>query len=672
MAELQNLRAIFYRHIKSLKMASILRITLSAFVTVSFWCSSFAAILYVDQANENAGPNGTIQNPFPEIQQAINAAISGDEIRVAQGLYNENLLISNKMIILKGAYQGGNTSDYANAIAGDFSAQNYSAYQSIIQGLHAASVIELRLQTSGSLIDGFLITGGHRGILFDTEFTWPASENITISNNIIEDNGWDELNDQTGGGIRITGNGILVENNVIRNNRAGRGGALSAIGQNNIIRANTIDDNWANSDHGGGLYLFGNILVENNIISNNRVGVLAGYGWGGGAIFLETGTEMAISRNNIYKNNMAPTYGGGVFADEAAILMMSHDLVIHNYTQSASHGGGGIAVDRRWDEAPSQIMMNHCTVAYNYSTQGSSGNGIFVDQHSSALIENSIFYENNGDFTVAGNSTLNMAYSISEDVVPGIGNMQDDPLFADPLTDDFHVKSMGGRFEAGNWIMDSEHSPAIDTGNPDAAFELETAPHGGRANLGCYGNTPEASRSSTTLAADLNYFRARQNNQHIELSWETSNEYGSEYFIVKKSTDAYRFHELDKVKAVGSNNRAKKYFITDHHPSSGSNFYLLEEVDQAENIQRSQIVEVWFDPLNGILVYPTVSRGMINIQIKDDHAELRLLDSGGMILRSYEVSPPSVQIDISHLPVSTYFLQVVTRTGAYVFRVMKN
>src|SRR5690606_15228587 len=147
------------------------------------------------------------------------------------------------------------------------------------------------------------------------------------------------------------------------------------------------------------------------------------------------------------------------------------------------HGGGGIAVDRRWDNESSQLIINHCTVAYNYSTQGSSGNGIYVDQLSSAVVENSIFYENGGDFTVAGNSTLSMSYSISEDMISGAANFQDDPLFADPNTDDFHLKSISGRYENGNWVTDEEHSPAIDAGNPDAPFDMESAPNGDRVNL---------------------------------------------------------------------------------------------------------------------------------------------------------------------------------------------
>jgi hypothetical protein len=672
MGVVQNLRVIYCRLLKSLKMANFQRILFTVFILVLFHNSAVAAIRYVDQANGNAAPNGSIANPFPTIQEAVNASITGDEIRVARGQYSENILINNKILLIKGAYEGGSTADYSNSIPGNFSSQDYIEYISIIEGNSASPVIELRLETSGSLIDGFVITGGHRGILFDTEFTWPASENIIISNNTIENNGWDELNDQSGGGIRITGNGILVENNIIRNNRAGRGGALSVIGQNNVIRGNTIDDNWANSDHGGGLYLFGNVLVENNIISNNRVGVLAGYGWGGGAIFLETGNDMAISRYNIYINNMAPTYAGGVFADEAATLMMSHDLVIRNYTQSASHGGGGIAVDRRWDNESSQLIVNHCTVAYNYSTQGSSGNGIYVDQLSNAVVENSIFYENGGDFTVSGNSTFSMTYSISDDVVAGSGNLQDDPLFADPDMDDFHLKSMGGRYEDGIWVTDTEHSPAIDAANPASSYEMESSPNGERANLGCYGNTPEASRSySTVLSADISYFKARQNNQQIELSWETSNEYNSDYFIVKKSPDAVRFHKIGELKAEGNSNKARKYSIIDQQPSAGSNFYMLEELDNSQNTQRSQIIEVWFDPMNGILVYPTVTKDLVNIQIKDHDAKLNLIDSRGIVVRSYNAYPPSAQIDISDLPESSYFLQVVTRTGMYVYRIMK-
>lgn len=72
-----------------------------------------------------------------------------------------------------------------------------------------------------------------------------------------------------------------------------------------------------------------------------------------------------------------------------------------------------------------------------------------------------------------------------------------DPLFADPASGDFHLKSAGGRYDptGGVFVLDAETSPLIDAGSPHAAFAGETAPNGGRINIGAFGNTPWASRS---------------------------------------------------------------------------------------------------------------------------------------------------------------------------------
>jgi subtilisin family serine protease/subtilisin-like proprotein convertase family protein len=74
-----------------------------------------------------------------------------------------------------------------------------------------------------------------------------------------------------------------------------------------------------------------------------------------------------------------------------------------------------------------------------------------------------------------------------------------DPLFADPAGGDFHLKSQGGRYEpaTGTWVIDSVHSPAIDAGDPASPFANEPAPHGGRINMGAYGNTAQASKADT-------------------------------------------------------------------------------------------------------------------------------------------------------------------------------
>ena len=101
-----------------------------------------------------------------------------------------------------------------------------------------------------------------------------------------------------------------------------------------------------------------------------------------------------------------------------------------------------------------------------------------------------------------------------------------DPLFVDPhgvdnllgftagvtdgTDDNFTLSSLGGSYHGGAWTADAQHSPAIDAGDP-ASLVLEDSPdglpigdplaaqHGGRINLGAYGNTPLASRSPTNV-----------------------------------------------------------------------------------------------------------------------------------------------------------------------------
>ncbi|MGD9874708.1 MAG: right-handed parallel beta-helix repeat-containing protein [Kiritimatiellia bacterium] len=85
------------------------------------------------------------------------------------------------------------------------------------------------------------------------------------------------------------------------------------------------------------------------------------------------------------------------------------------------------------------------------------------------------------------------------------------PRFADPAAGDFHLKTdyPGGRYvpQSGTWTSDTETSWAIDAGDFTAAYANEPAPNGSRLNSGLYGNTWQASKTSTNaqfMAVTLN------------------------------------------------------------------------------------------------------------------------------------------------------------------------
>ena len=69
------------------------------------------------------------------------------------------------------------------------------------------------------------------------------------------------------------------------------------------------------------------------------------------------------------------------------------------------------------------------------------------------------------------------------------------PFFHDPGNGDFHLNSVGGRYQGGSFVSDPVTSWAIDAGGYDDSYVHESSPNGSRINLGLYGNTPYASRS---------------------------------------------------------------------------------------------------------------------------------------------------------------------------------
>ncbi len=79
-----------------------------------------------------------------------------------------------------------------------------------------------------------------------------------------------------------------------------------------------------------------------------------------------------------------------------------------------------------------------------------------------------------------------------------LNSISADPLFADEAGGDYHLKSSAGRYFEGIWMTDLQNSPAIDAGNPGSAFGHELDPNGGRINLGAYGNTEQASKTSAS------------------------------------------------------------------------------------------------------------------------------------------------------------------------------
>ncbi len=309
--------------------------------------------------------NGTI-GPMKTISRAINAITLGGTIKVAPGTYTENLNISNVMNIV------GNNSK--NTI---ITAKN-----------NQSAVVTINNGGSGSIIDGFKITGGSSGV------------NLSGANNcIIEDN---EINGNTAG-IMVQGNNNSISENNISNNAQGvyiKNGTQNTITENRItgsqdgvycdgVNDNSIEDNTINDGTRGITAKNSkNLEIEENQIANNsqdginfdnttnssiRGNEIRGNSQNG--IKLKNSRNNSISGNTVRDNGQSNS-GSGVNLQNSSNKTLNSNTVTGNYD--------GIVIQNNSNQ---NTVNNNKISAQNMliNISGSSGNTINNNQISFTL-----------------------------------------------------------------------------------------------------------------------------------------------------------------------------------------------------------------------------------------------------------------------------------------------
>ena len=253
----------------------------------------------------------------PTIQAGIDAAVNGDTVIVADGIWTGD---------------GNRDLDFAGKAITLISEKGPGACVIDCQGSDADRHRGLRFHSGegrDSVVEGFRITSGYR---IDGGAILCEGASPTIRGNLIEANTALE----NGGGICC------------------RGGAVP------LIESNTIDGNWAWL--GGGLYsvdasptISGNLLIDNS--SDN-----------GGGICCNGSGSPRISGNQILYNHC--TNGGGIWCHGPAALI-ENNLIYYNIVD---YDGGAIHCS-----APVEITF--CTITGNIADSnggGVSGSGTVV------------------------------------------------------------------------------------------------------------------------------------------------------------------------------------------------------------------------------------------------------------------------------------------------------
>lgn len=314
-----------------------------------------------------------VPTQYTTIQKAIDSANSGDIIIIESGIYNENLVISDKNVTIASRY-------YITNDPADID-------RTIIDGNRKA-VITIQGASAGSSVIGLTISNGEDGIL--------TTAKVNILSNIIRDN-----ND----GIDYEGGGGVCKNNLITENfddAIDLDGPVEVIIEDNTLLNNRDDGIEIRFHLFSGTTLVTEIL-NNKITGNGEDGIqFIGYN-------ATTDRKFTIKRNLLANNAMA------------AIGMMDETISIEDYR--------GASLDE-------EIVIVNNTISNNkYGITGGANtlvvNNIFESTTytalknviSDSLIYNNLFWDNdlnfdntNGDVNMlAVDPKLNVDYTLTAD-----------------------------------------------------------------------------------------------------------------------------------------------------------------------------------------------------------------------------------------------------------------
>ena len=177
-----------------------------------------------------------------------------------------------------------------------------------------------------------------------------------------------------------------------------------------------------------------------------------------------------------------------------------------------------------------------------------------------------------------------------------------------------------------------------------------------------------------TLPITLTDFSVEKVGKASRLKWITQSEVNNDYFIIERSTDGTTFRTLsNKVssKAInGSSSARLTYEYNDVLPVKGINYYRLLQVDKDGRSKYSKTLQVAFDDVSSVRVYPNPTRGIVNISANITAAttlSVRVVDGSGKNVLNLQYKATeglsNNTIDLSKMATGMYYVSVADNTG---------
>lgn len=381
-----------------------------------------------------------------DLQTALNLAVDGDNLYLAQGTYTSTgsaVALITQTIGFYGGWDGSTTLPIV---------RDPDIYTTTLDGEKTRGVINIQM-SNGPTIDGFTIKNGRAlqgGGIYVLD-AYPTIRNNKIVNNEAY---FDFYGTGHGGGIYVEdgvvdrpciitanyiynnlaaiGGGIshqnedtyytttISSNEIISNTTYWWGGGINIYHSDDIIQSNIISGNVTDEEGGGIRLWYSNSLLEGNVVINNKSNDV------GGGISLKTKSNATLINNFFIKNTV-----DGIYVYNSSPQIVNNTIIARN-----QNTGSGLVLETipgcMIGECTEGSVINNIIVKYQYGITGISEISPTIDYND-----------------VWGNSLNN--YSLPVGIVTGTHSISLNPNFVSTHADDYHLAS---------------NSPCIDAGDP--------------------------------------------------------------------------------------------------------------------------------------------------------------------------------------------------------------